>query len=192
MAKPPRIKLDSDNQKKFSAEVFDLIRTKLAPKVGGNVNLGVKLAAEYFAVQEILIDGEKKEKPRMPATVTAVEMGDAIPKIAEQFAESAKKKSLANDDGRLPLTNGFDANVLNKHSKPDNAQAMWDLGRWKGLITIRGLTAKYAVEIAAGGKLTEELVDGYAAELKAEKAKLNEGLENAKELRRVLESLLNT
>lgn len=90
MGKPGKIVLKSDEekaaQKRFGAGVFDLVRTKLAPAVGGNINLAVKLAAEYFT-------------PRKPSEVTAAEMGDAIPQIAAKF----KIESGRNENGQLPL-----------------------------------------------------------------------------------------
>lgn len=143
MARPRKIVLKLDEEKRFSAEVFDLVRTKLAPAIGGSINLGVKLAAEYFS-------------PRKPASVVAAEMGDAIPQIAAKFAEESNKRSTA-DNGRLPLN--------------DEAQKEWDSGRWKGKLTVHGLRQKYTKEIADGVDLTKSMVDAYAAELEAERAR---------------------
>ncbi|MDO8574784.1 MAG: hypothetical protein Q7R61_00675 [bacterium] len=146
MAKPKKIVLASDSQKKFGAEVFDLVRTKLAPMVGGNVNLGVKLAAEHFA-------------PRMPATVTVAELEDAISKIAAKFAEESKTEKRDNG-GRLPLN--------------DEAQKLWDSGQWRGKLTVHGLASKYAAEIKDGVDLTTSMIEAYAAELAVEKARIAE------------------
>lgn len=147
MAKPKHIVTKSDEQKKFSDEVFNnLIRIQLAPKVGGNVNLAVKLAAEHFA-------------PRMPATVTVAEMGDAIPQIAVKFETETKKQPPAND-GRLPLN--------------DEVQKMWDSGTWKGKLTVHGLRQRFAAEIKDGVDLTRSMIDAYVAEQATEKAKIVE------------------
>ncbi|HEY4494901.1 MAG TPA: hypothetical protein VJC01_00400 [Candidatus Paceibacterota bacterium] len=145
MAKPKKIVLKSDGDKKFSAEVFDLVRTKLAPMVGGNVNLGVKLAAEHFA-------------PRKPATVTVTELEAAIATITEKF--EAESKSANSNTDRLPLG--------------DEAQANWDSGKWKGKLTVHGLRQKFAAEIEDGVDLTTGMLDAYAAELAVEKAKIAE------------------
>ncbi|OGD25535.1 hypothetical protein A2819_02075 [Candidatus Azambacteria bacterium RIFCSPHIGHO2_01_FULL_40_24] len=145
MAKPKKIVLKSDSDKKFGAEVFDLIRTALTPKVGGNVNLGVKLAAEHFA-------------PRKPATVTVVELETAISEIAKKFEAESGRKS--DNDGRLPLN--------------DEAQKLWDSGQWKGKLTVHGLRQRYAAEIKDGVDLTLSMLDAYTAELAVEKAKIAE------------------
>lgn len=142
--KPKTIVLVSDGQKKFGSEVFDLIRTKLAPSVGGNVNLGVKLAAEHFA-------------PQMPATVTVAEIGDAIVKIAAKF-EAESKQPVNGNDGRLPLD--------------DVAQKMWDTGQWRGKLTVHGLRQRFAAEIKDGVNLSTSMIDAYATEQVAEKAKV--------------------
>lgn len=144
MAKPSKIVLKSDEQKKFSAEVFDLVRTKLASLVGGNVNLGVKLAAEYFA-------------PRKPGEVTVEEMGDAIPQIAAKF--EADTKSSAGD------RNGSDRLPLN-----DESQKLWDSGTWKGKLTVHGLRERFKAEIGDNVDLTLSMINAYVAELAAEKA----------------------
>lgn len=148
MARPKTIVLKSDSEKKFGPEVFDLIRTKLAPAVGGNVNLGVKLAAEHFA-------------PRKPGEVTMAEMGDAIPQIAAKFetTESAQKPANGND-GWLPLN--------------DEAQKLWDSGEWKGKLTVHGLRQRFAAEIKDKVDLTKSMIDAYTAEQAAEKAKIAE------------------
>lgn len=143
--KPKHVVLKSDVEKKFSAEVFDLMRIKLTPKVGGNVNLGVKLAAEYFA-------------PRKPATVTVAELGDAIPQIVAKF--EAESKSVASNSGRLPLG--------------DEAQKEWDSGKWRGKLTVHGLRQRFTAEIKDNVDLTTGMLDTYAAELAAEKAKVAE------------------
>ena len=145
--KPKKIVIASDNDKKFSSEVFDIVRTKLTPAVGGNVNLGVKLAAEAFA-------------PRMPATVTAVELGDAIPQIAAKFWVDAKAKNEDRDDVRLPLN--------------DEAQKLWDSGTWRGKLTVHGLRQRFSKEIADGVDLTVSMVNAYVAELAVEKARIVE------------------
>lgn len=144
MAKPRKIVLKSDNDKKFGSEVFDLIRTQLASKIGGNVNLGVKLAAEHFA-------------PRMPGKITADEMLAAISKIAAEFeAESARKP----DNGRLPLN--------------DEAQKLWDSGQWRGKLTVYGLRKRFEAEIGDNVDLTVGMIDAHAAELVAEKTRIAE------------------
>ncbi len=145
MAKPKKIVLVSDGQKKFGAEVFDLIRTALAPMVGGNVNLGVKLAAEHFA-------------PRKPATVTVTELETAIPAIAAKFEAESNRKP--DNGGRLPLN--------------DEAQKLWDSGQWKGKLTVHGLAEKYSAEIKDEVDLTTSMIDAYAAELAVEKARIAE------------------
>lgn len=149
MARPKTIVTKSDEQKKFSGEVFDLIRTKLAPVVGGNVNFAVKLAADSFT-------------PRKPGEVTAVEMGDAIPQIIAKFAADAKQPVNSNDD-RLPLN--------------DEAQKLWDSGTWKGKLTIHGLRDRFKAEIKDGVDLTKSMVEAYVAELAAERAKVVELLD---------------
>lgn len=146
MAKPKKIVLKSDDLKRFGAEVFDLVRTKLAPKIGGNVNLGVKLAAEHFA-------------PRKPGEVTVVEMETAIPVIAAKFEVETKRPS-GNDDGRLPLN--------------DEAQKLWDSGQWRGKLTVHGLRKKFEAEIGDNVDLTVGMIDAYAAELATEKARVTE------------------
>ncbi len=143
--KPKTIVLKSDEQKKFSAEVFDLVRTQLAPKVGGNVNLAVKLAAEYFA-------------PRLPAAVTATDLGDAIPQIAAKFTDESRQQ--ASNTGRLPLN--------------DETQKEWDSGRWRGKFTVHGLRSRFAAELKDGVDLTTSMLDAYVAELAAEKARVAE------------------
>jgi len=143
--RPKKIVLKSDEQKKFGAEVFDLVRTKLAQMVGGNVNLAVKLAAEHFA-------------PRKPSTVTVAEMEDAISKIASKFeAESSKP---AANGGRLPLN--------------DEAQENWDSGQWRGKLTVHGLRQRFAAEIEDGVDLTTSMLDAFKAELEVEKARVAE------------------
>ena len=146
MPRPKKIVLKSDGDKKFSAEVFDLVRTKLASMVGGNVNLGVKRAAEHFA-------------PRAPATVTVAEMGDAIPQIATKF-EAESSKSADSNTGRLPLNT--------------EAQENWDSGKWRGKLTVHGLRKRFAAEIGDNVELTTSLLDVYTAELAVEKAKIAE------------------
>lgn len=143
--KPKKIVLKSDDLKRFGAEVFDLVRIQLAPKVGGNVNLGVKLAAEYFA-------------PRKPGEVTAAEMGDAIPQITAKFEKESTQKSQNN--GRLPLN--------------DETQILWDSGNWRGKLTVHGLRKRFEAEIRDNVDLTVGMIDAYAAELAAEKARVAE------------------
>ena len=145
MAKPKKIVLKSDGDKKFGAEVFDLVRTGLAQMVGGNVNLGVKLAAEHFA-------------PRMPATVTVAELESAISEIAKKFEDESGRK--IDNNGRLPLDT--------------EAQDQWDSGRWKGRLTVHGLRKRFASEIGDNVELTTGMMDAYTAELAVEKAKVAE------------------
>lgn len=145
MPKPRKIVLKLDEQKRFGAEVFDLVRTKLTPKIGGNVNLGVKLAAEYFA-------------PRKPGEVTMVEVEAAIDKIVEKFEAETKKP--AGNDGRLPLN--------------DEAQMLWDSGQWRGKLTVHGLRKRFEAEIGDNVDLTVGMIDAFAAELAAEKARVVE------------------
>lgn len=145
--KPKTIVLKSDDQKKFGPEVFDLIRTGLTPKIGGNVKLGVKLAAEAFA-------------PRMPATVTVAEMGDAISQIVVKFEAESSKQPINGNDGRLPLN--------------DEAQKLWDSGEWRGKLTVHGLRERFKAEITDGVDLTASMINAYAADQVAEKAKVVE------------------
>ncbi len=145
--KPKKVVLNSDGDRRFSAEVYGLIETKLAPKVGGNPGFGVKLAAEHFA-------------PRMPATVTVAEMEDAIPQIAAKFEAESKKPAASNNGGRLPLN--------------DEAQKEWDSGRWKGKLTVHGLRQRFAAEIEDKVDLTVSMLDAYTAELAAEEARVAE------------------
>lgn len=144
--KPKKIVLVVDDQKRFGAEVFDLIRTKLAPMVGGNVNFGVKLAADSFV-------------PRKPGEVTVAEMRDAIPQIAAKFTAEAKQPTNGSD-GRLPLN--------------DEAQKFWDSGEWRGKLTAHGLRQRFAAEIKDGVDLTRSMVEAYVTEQVAEKAKVSE------------------
>ncbi len=143
--KPKKVVLNSDGDRRFSAEVYGLIETKLAPKVGGNPGFGVKLAAEHFA-------------PRMSATVTVAEMEDAIPQIAAKFAAESKKP--AGNDGRLPYD--------------DELQAEWDAGVYKNQVTVHGIRQRFAAEIKDGVDLTPSMMKAYAAELAEEKARVAE------------------
>ena len=147
MAKPKKIVLASDGDKKFGAKVFDLVRTELAQMVGGNVNLGVKLAAEHFA-------------PRMPATVTVAELETAIPQIAAKFGAEAKQQPANN--GRLSLD--------------DKAQENWDppVQRWKGAFSVNMVRQRFAAELKDGVSLSTGMLDTFKAELAVEKAKVAE------------------
>lgn len=145
--KPRKIVLKSDSgEKRFSTEVFNLVRTRLAPTVGGDVNRAVKLAAEHFA-------------PRLLAEVTAVEMGDAIPQIAAELSKSSQNTS---NGGRLPLDG--------------EAQKNWDppVSRWRGKLTIHGIRQRFAAELKDGIELSTSLLDTYADELTVEKARVAE------------------
>lgn len=146
MAKPRKIVLVSDDQKRFGAEVFDLIRTKLALAVGGNINLGVKLAADYFA-------------PRKPGEVTAVELGDAIPQIVAKFEADSAAEAASNHD-RLPFE--------------DEMQKDWDSGLYKGQVTVRGLFERFAAEIKDDVEISKSMFKAYLGELAVEKARVAE------------------
>ena len=141
MTRPGKITIAADGKKKFSAAVFEVIRTKFAPQIGGNVNDGVRRVAEHVA-------------PRMPADVTVGELEDVIPQLVAKFVTESSSSNGHTNDGRLPLD--------------EDAQKCWDLGRWRGKLTVHGLEAKYK----GVAVISKEMVDAYSAELVAEKEKI--------------------
>ena len=143
--KPKRIVLKSDDQKRLVSEAFEVVRLELAPKIGGNVNDGVRRVAEAV-------------NPRALATVTVAELRDLIPKLVAKFAEESKQRP--DNGGRLPLN--------------DEAQADWDAGVYKGQLTIHGLRQRYAAEIADGVDITRSMLQAYVAELAVEKTRIAE------------------
>lgn len=131
----------------------------LASENGWTLGFAVFTAAEHFA-------------PRKPSEVSAVEIEAAIPKlVAKGLIQKGQKQAEARKEAiggreRFPFK-----------EDPDEAQEWWDKGRWKDLkfgayMTFGGLRKRFSAEIARGETISKAQVDGYQAELEAEKEKM--------------------
>ena len=144
MAKPGKIKMATDDKKKFNQPgVIELLR-QIAEKNGWRLGLAVWAASEAV-------------RPKAPADVSSADLEAATPEIVSRGKreKDGKDGNKATNNDRLPLDEG--------------AQKCWDLGRWRGKITVHGLVARYAGEIVGGKEFTTEMVDAYVSELAARK-----------------------
>lgn len=105
-SKPKHIEIKSDKKNAFVPEAFEVLRTALAPKIGGNVNYGVKIAADYF----------KANGKSDLSTIGANEVLDALKAIA-----ATHKPQEGEDDERGDVRAMID----------DDSVDGWNAGEWR-------------------------------------------------------------
>lgn len=144
--RPRKIEFKDDKKKgAFEPATFDVIRTKLAPMVGGNVNYAVKLAADYV----------KANGKSDLSAIDANEVLDALKEIA-----ATHKPQEGEDDER----GGVDIKTLLN----DAAVAEFDRkdqSRWNRKFRV-GQLVEYLTAKGYGEKnlASPEVVDAFVAE----------------------------
>jgi len=132
---------------------------KLAADLNVPLSMGMGLTKAYFL-----------EKGKVQAKVTAAEFEAAYGEIkAMHRSQTDEKKVEASDNGRLPLSEG--------------GQAEWDRGRnsrWFKKFSIQDIRDRFATKIKGGEEVTEADLDTLAGEKDAEKAVIA-GLVNARD-----------
>lgn len=140
--KPPRIETQQDRTKRFDPETFNVIRTEVAPKVGGNVNDAVKLTADHF----------KANDQNDLSAVAPDEVRDAMEPILASHVSQAEEEDEGREDVRTRLSKAaIEEFEMKDASRWNRKFRVGDLIAWLG-------TKGYNEKNLAGPEVVDEFV----------------------------------
>lgn len=144
---------------RFNDEVVAGIE-KLAKDLNVPKSAGMGLTKAYFLA-----------KGKVQAKVTVADFKAAVAEIKAMHQEQSETRAAdADDNSRLPLTDGTDPKIIDNSGQNDDAQRDWKKGRWHKAFSIQDIRARFADKIKAGEQITSADLDTLKAEKAAEEA----------------------